>query len=67
MHEARRDLPIGTTSILACHGIVLFVKVLVGPLLMKSSRVDRAFLMLYVLLVVEGVHRGPVSRSHISQ
>ena len=67
MHKAMRNLPIGTTSILPSHGIVLFVKVLVGPLLMKSSGVDRAFLMLYVLVVVEGVHGGPVARSHIPE
>ena len=67
MHEARRDLTIGTTTVLATHGIVLFVKVLVGPLLMKSCGVDRAFLLLWVLLVVIGVHGGPVSRCHISQ
>jgi hypothetical protein len=66
MHEARWDLPIGTSSVLATHSIVLFVKVLVGPLLMKSCGVDRAFLLLKVLLVVVGVHGGPVSRCHIS-
>ena len=46
MHKARRDLPIGTSTVLATHGIVLFVKVLVGPLLMKSCGVDWAFLLL---------------------
>lgn len=67
MHEARWDLPIGTSTVLATHGIVLFVKVLIGPLLMKSCGVDRPFLLLWVLLVVVGVHGGPITRCHISQ
>lgn len=67
MHEARWDLTIGTYSVLATHGIVLFVKVLIGPLLMKSCGVDRPFLLLWVLLVVVGVHGGPITRCHISQ
>ena len=67
MHEARWNLPIGTSSVLATQSIVLFVKVLVGPLLMKSCGVNWPFLQLLVLLVVIGVHGGPVSRCHISQ
>ena len=67
MHEARWNLPIGTTSVLASHGIVLLVKVLVTPLLMKSCGVDRPFLLLLVLLVVKGVHGSPITRCHVCQ
>lgn len=60
-------MPIGTPSVLASHGIVLLVKVLVGPLLMKSCGVDRPFLLLLVLLVVVGVHGSPITPRHICQ